>query len=56
MYYLGFELNFSCMSMAYYKVPWIFLHHLELYVINMDFETCYLSARIRKEFHVFIGI
>jgi hypothetical protein len=45
MYSLGFEQNFSCMSMACCKVPWVFLHHLGLYVTKMDFETCWCSVR-----------
>jgi hypothetical protein len=45
LYSLGFELSSSCMSMACCKVPWIFLHHLGLYVTKMDFEICCRSAR-----------
>ncbi len=45
MYFLGFELNFSCMSMACYKFPWTFLHHLGLCVTKMGFETSCCSVR-----------
>lgn len=45
MYSLGFELSFSCMSMACCKIPWASLHHLGLYVTKMDFETCCCSAK-----------
>ncbi len=45
MYFLGFEQSFSCMSMACYEVPCMFLHHLGLCVTKMNFKTCCCSAR-----------